>query len=135
MVPLNSTLCAKYQGNAGYCGCPEVEPLNHCSFCPNGDIPARSDFLLPTGETCKSIHTYVSFFNEDQCTSLQYDAIATHANECGCEVGSSAFRQAPGICTLCPDRSSPPDEELNLELAGLTCGEYAAFINTLDPAQ
>jgi len=141
MVPSDSNLCAKYQTNAGYCGCPEVKPLNNCSFCPNGDIPARSGLLLPTGESCKSLHTYVSFFDDDQCSSLQYKAIVSAAAECGCEIDATTFLQAevtnfvPDICSLCPDGSFPPDADSFIDMAGLTCGEYAAFINTLDRTQ
>jgi len=141
MVPIDSKLCAKCQANAGYCGCPEAKPLNHCTFCPNGDVPSRSEFILPTGETCKNLHTYVSFFDRNQCSSLQYEAIANNAYDCGCEISMSEVlevfdtRQKPDDCTFCPDGSSSLEENYFLELASMTCGDYAAFINSLDPGQ
>lgn len=141
LVAAESNLCAQYQANGGYCGCPGAKPKNHCTFCPKGDIPARADFRLSTGEVCKNLQTYVSFLGEDQCTSLQYDAIASNAYECGCVVsvsevqGIELFRQSPGICTLCSDGSYPPDENKFLQLAGLTCGDYAEFVGGLDLMQ
>ena len=140
-VPRDSLLCAKYQANAGYCGCPDTKPLYHCSFCPNGDIPSRSQLILPTGDTCKSLHTYISFFGEPQCASLQFEAIANNAYECGCEISMSEVldvfgkTQRSSRCTLCSDGSRPPEENKFLELAGMTCGDYATFIESLDPGQ
>mmetsp|Transcript_17736 Transcript_17736/g.40933 ORF Transcript_17736/g.40933 Transcript_17736/m.40933 type:complete len:558 (+) Transcript_17736:73-1746(+) len=140
-VPRDNILCAQYQANAGYCGCPGAKPLYHCTFCPNGDIPSRSEHLLPTGDTCKSLHTYVSFFGETQCASLQFEAIANKAYDCGCEISMSEVlqvfrkRQRSGGCTLCSDGSSPPEGKKFLELTGMTCEDYAAFIESLDPEQ
>jgi hypothetical protein len=142
LVPTDSKLCAKYQANAGYCGCPEATPLDHCTFCPNGDVPSRSEFILPMGETCKNLHTYISFFGEDQCASSQYKEIANHAYDCGCEISMSEVlevfrstrRKADG-CTLCSDGSSPPEENHYLQLAGMSCGDYATFIDSLDTEQ
>ena len=143
LVPNDSKLCAKYQANAGYCGCPEAKPLNHCTFCPNGDIPSRSEFILPMGETCKTLNRYMSFFEEEQCGSSQYKEIASHAYDCGCEISmvevlqvfSHSTRRKTDRCTLCSDGSSPPDENHYLQLAGMSCGDYATFIDSLDTEQ
>ena len=87
-IPAGSGRCERYQANAGYCGCPEAEqPVNqHCTFCPTGNLPSNPDMMLPMGETCASLDTYVSYLPESQCTSLQYEAIAKHAYDCGCEI-------------------------------------------------
>jgi len=141
LVAGDSTLCEKYQANAGYCGCPEMEPLNQCSFCPKGEVPSRSTLVLPSGDTCEDLYTYVSFLDDDQCTSLQYRSIVNNAYDCGCEISMSevlrAFstRQNTNGCTFCQDGSSPPEDEKFLPLADMTCGDYDAFIKGLDPEQ
>ena len=140
-VSADSKLCAKYRSNAGYCGCPGETPVNHCSFCPNGDFPSKSELILPTGDTCKRLHTYVSFLDEDQCTSLQYKAIAKNAYDCGCEISmpkvlrAYAKQQRIDSCTLCPDGSTAPKQNFFLEKAGMTCGDYSDFIDGLNPEE
>jgi hypothetical protein len=136
MLEEGSTLCNRYKANAGYCGCPDMEPQNVCSFCPNNGIPARSNLLLPSGDTCRDLYTYVSYFNEDQCNSIQYDAIVANRNHCGCEEAVPADGVRRGdACTFCPDGSFPPEPDFNLDLAGLSCGEYATFINSLSQTE
>jgi len=143
LVPFDSRRCTEeFQTNAGYCGCPNIKQPNSCSFCPNGDAPERPELELQMGEICKNLHRYVSFFDDEQCESFQYNEIARNAYECGCDVSLSEIRQeevstrqAPEICNLCHDGSFPPDADFFLELAGLTCGDYAAFINSLDPKE
>jgi hypothetical protein len=139
LVPIDGELCAKYRANAGYCGCPEAEPINTCTFCPEGDFPSHSEFILPTGDTCNDLYTYVSFFEEEQCTSFQYERIVKNAYDCGCKLSMSEVldefvtRKKVDDCTLCPDGSSVPKENYFLDLAGMTCGDYASFINGLNP--
>ncbi len=138
-VPADSALCSKYQANAGYCGCPEVSTKHHCSFCPNGEIPSRSEFSLPTGDTCENLYKYVSFLGEDRCSSLQYEAIAKHAYDCGCELSmpqvlrAYATQQRLESCSLCPDGSPTPQRDQYLDTAGMTCGDYGDFVSGLNP--
>ena len=129
LVSNDDVLCKKYQENAGYCGCSDIEPRNVCTFCPDGIMPGKANMILPTGETCRDLHTYVSFFNEDQCNSLQFEAISGNTKHCGCGTPEK-FRQSD-VCTFCPDNTFPPNPDISLELAGLTCGEYAIFIEIL----
>jgi hypothetical protein len=132
MLEEDSTMCARYQANAGFCGCPDMEAKNLCSFCPNQGIPARSNLVLPSGDTCRDLYTYVSYFDNDQCNSIQYDAIIANGDHCGCDEDATSDGVRRGeVCTFCPGGAFPPEPEFNLELAGLTCGEYATFINSL----
>jgi hypothetical protein len=126
-----STMCARYKENAGFCGCSDMDAKNLCSFCPDDGIPTRSNLVLPSGDTCRDLYTYVSYFDEDQCSSIQYDAIVANGDLCGCDEPSKEGVRRGEVCTFCPDGSFPPEPEFNLDLAGLTCGEYATFINSL----
>ncbi|KAG7366676.1 hypothetical protein IV203_029346 [Nitzschia inconspicua] len=136
MLGEGSMMCIRYKANAGFCGCPDIEPQHICSFCPNGGVPARSNLRLPSGNACRDLYTYVSYFNEDQCNSIQYDAIIANDAHCGCQDPATGDQVRRGeSCTFCPDGSFPPEPNFKLELAGLSCGEYAAFINTLSQAE
>lgn len=124
-------MCDKYQSNAGYCGCPGVEQLNVCSLCPDGGYPSAANLILPSQDSCRDLYTYVSYFNEAQCDSIQFSAIKANSHHCGCAESENVDGRQTDLCTFCPDGSFPPDPDLDLELTGLTCGEYAAFINSL----
>lgn len=137
MLEEGSSMCDRYRANAGFCGCPGMDHRDNCFFCPNNGVPARSNLVLPSGYTCRDLYTYVSYFNQEQCDSIQYDAIVANKDHCGCEepAGTNDRVRRGEACTFCPDGSFPPDPEFNLELAGLSCGEYAAFINSLSQTE
>ncbi len=142
-VPADSALCAKYRANAGYCGCPNHrrENAGYCSFCPNDDFPSKPDFTLSSGDTCKELYKYVSFLGEEQCSSLQYEAIVKHAYDCGCEISmpqvlrAYATQQRLESCSLCPDGSPIPQRDRFIDLAGMTCGDYGDFVSGLNPEE
>ncbi len=132
LVKEGDVMCQKYQSNAGYCGCPGEERKNICSFCSDGGYPAKANLILPSQDICRDLHNYVSYFDADQCDSVQFSAIVANSHHCGCADSDEIDGRQADLCTFCPDGSFPPDPDLHLELAGLTCGEYAAFINSLD---
>jgi hypothetical protein len=133
LIDEDDVMCEKYQSNAGYCGCPGVEPLNVCSFCSDGGYPSMANLILPSQDVCRDLYAYISYFNEVQCESIQFSAIVANSHHCGCADSDdiTTGRQA-NPCTFCPDGTFPPEPNLALDLAGSTCGEYAAFINGLD---
>lgn len=132
LVDEDDVMCTKYRANAGFCGCSEVEQLNVCSFCSDGGYPSKANLILPSQDTCRDLYDYVSYFDDDQCDSIQFEAIVANSHHCGCADSDDTTGRQTDPCTFCPDGSFPPDPDLSLELAGLTCGEYAAFINSLD---
>lgn len=117
--------CALVQEQAGFCGCPDIEPLNICTFCPDGSDPANSDLQTPTTDTCDDLNTYYSYFDSEGCDTLVATSIASMGFLCGC----------PGVeanCELCDgtEGMSDPNKE-DSGTPGLTCGDLETLVSTL----
>jgi hypothetical protein len=84
------TECRLYKNNAGYCGCPTTrtgeptEPLNVCTFCPDGRPPTKPDYITPTADKCSDLQSFVSFLDEEGCQRTTASLITANAFVCGC---------------------------------------------------
>jgi hypothetical protein len=117
--------CALVQEQAGFCGCPDIEPLNICTFCPDGSDPANSDLETPTTDTCDTLNTFHSYFDSEGCDGSVANSVASMGFVCGC----------PGVeanCELCDgtEGMGDPNKE-DSGTTGLTCGDLETVVSTL----
>jgi hypothetical protein len=119
-----SIVCDLVQAQAGFCGCADVNPVNACSFCPDGNPPENVELVTPTTDTCQDLHDYMTFLDDDTCDSLRAKDIQALGFVCGCA-------GAEPSCTLCLDGSDPPNpDQLVQEGAsgGPTCAKMALAV-------
>jgi hypothetical protein len=83
--PANGLLdCSFVQAQAGFCGCPGLEPQNVCSFCPTGESPTKPDFIGPTSDSCEDLETYVTYLDAEACGSPVTESLQALGYICGC---------------------------------------------------
>ena len=121
-----TTDCELIQKQAGFCGCPGIEPKNACSLCDNGSSPGAPDRLTAEGDTCELLDEYISFMKDEDCQSDGGKFLLAHAALCEC----------PGAepkCTLCSQGLPPPDRAQ--EVQDGTCGAIEDLILTFSEEQ
>ena len=116
--------CDLVQQQAGFCGCPDFEPLDVCSFCPDGSDPGNMTLITPTTDSCEDLNNYVSFFDQAACDDNVAESVMAMGYYCGC----------PGAvpnCELCPGDSEVMNPDADSGSSGLTCGELNTIVQTL----
>jgi len=114
--------CDLVHDQAGYCGCPGIEPIGGCSLCSNGAVTPQRNKLTPEGDTCGDIETYISFLSEEACQTTRGENLREKDFLCGC----------PGaipVCELCPDGDLPDPD---LQVFDGKCGEIEDIVKTFN---
>jgi hypothetical protein len=76
--------CMIVQAQAGFCGCPGIEPQNACSFCPTGESPSRPSYITPTSDSCEDIETYITYLDAEGCETPVTRSLLGLDYVCGC---------------------------------------------------
>jgi hypothetical protein len=122
---LSEAGCSALQSYAGYCGCGETQPVNACSFCPNGGTPADPTKVVSELFTCQELYDFVSFLPAEDCSSeaADFEQIQAFAYTCGCP------NTAPA-CSLCPNDFVENPNSLTSD-GETTCREFAELVRSL----
>ena len=112
---------------AGFCGCPCVPKVNHCSFCPDGSKPANGGLTTPLfGDLCNDLNDFFSYFSAEECASDYSSQFLSDSIYCGCPNVEPA-------CTMC-DKGSPTDLQVPYQLLNdepVTCLTWSAYADEL----
>eukprot|EP00934_Nitzschia_sp_Nitz4_P008567 Nitzschia sp. Nitz4//scaffold138_size62050//48900//50324//NITZ4_006396-RA/size62050-processed-gene-0.23-mRNA-1//-1//CDS//3329535791//8557//frame0 len=128
--------CDAVTAQAGYCGCPTTtgtlpEPIDECSFCPDGTAPANMDYIVPsTSDVCSDLYTYVRHMDATSCQSKRLESIQALGYVCGCATVTEPS------CTLCangepptnPAKVADPATEISCEEAANRIASYSAEV-------
>ena len=127
IADLSPMECAGAQSSflPAFCGCPNIPPPT-CSVCNNGTVQ-RPELLFPNSDLSCEVLEFLAFSNtnETECPNFQSPFAQVY---CGC----------PGVCTLCPDGSSPtiPESVIFSDVDGSTnCRTLEALVVGTDPGE